>query len=106
MVSHALRPVLDSGRPTLDVAIKVWCVWLALTALEATVGSNVALAVIFSATIPMLVGYLIWGQRAILTQVPGRLLSVCLLGVVVFVSATAITLIGLVAATGLKSILV
>lgn len=82
-----------------------WAACLALVALEATVGSNLFVGLVFFLSIPVLVGYLTWVNKDIVTRTGRGLLSVVLLGISVLISSSVIILIGLVAAANLKTLI-
>lgn len=91
---------------TLTVAAVFWAGYLILVTLEATVGSNIVISGLFFLSIPMLVALLTWVNLGIVfRRQPRRLWSVFALGAAVLGSATAIMLVGLVAAAKLKDLL-
>jgi len=90
---------------TLQIALAFWSACLALTAVEASVGSTTAVSLLFFASIPALVGCLTWANKDIVAGARRALVSVVMLGVSVLLSSTLIILVGLAAAAKLKELL-
>ena len=94
-----------SLQQTLSIAAMFWGVCLVLVALEATLGENLVSSGLFALSIPMLVMGLVWANRAML-RTKARAVALFALGVSVLVYSSVIVLVGLVAASKLKSLLV
>ena len=96
---------LDNLQQTVSVAAVFWGVCLALVTLEATVGENPVSSVLFFLSVPALVSGLIWANRSML-RAHRRHVALATLAVSVTVYATVILLLGLLAASKLKALLV
>jgi len=95
-------------RRTLSVATSFWAACLVLVAVEAAVGSNLVVGVLFFLSIPALVGCLTWVHMGIVFgEAPASrsLSSVFVLGASVLLSASVIILVGLLAAANLKELM-
>jgi hypothetical protein len=90
---------------TVSVAALFWGVCLLLVTLEATVGANPVSSGLFFLSVPALVTGLLWANRSLLGS-RERFTALATLAVSVFVYATVILLLGLVAASKLKALLV
>lgn len=77
---------------------------MAFAVLEATVGVNPISSVLFFVSIPALVTGLLWAHRSLLRSA-NRYTALATLAVSVFVYASLILLLGLVAAWKLKALL-
>jgi hypothetical protein len=108
--SDAVRATLTIAwivlRQVLSIAIPFWGGWLVLALAEATVGSHPALGIIFSLSLPLLVGLLTWSslQLLVLIDLGNRILNIAVLGTAVLVCASSITGIGLMAAASFKQL--
>ena len=99
--------LLQSCRRNLTVATVFWGACLALVVAEVAVGSNVVIGGLFSLSIPLLVAVLTWVNKGIVfDRVPRSPVSVLLLGLSVLAVSAAIILVGLLAASNLKSLMV
>ena len=96
-------PIL--GRRILKVALFFWAFCLTLGAIEGTVGSGTIVASIFFLSVPVLVGFLTWANYELLYVLPRRLTSVLVLGGTLMLSSTAVVMVGLLAAAGMKTML-
>jgi hypothetical protein len=90
---------------TATVAAVFWCLCLALVVLEATLGENPVSSGLFLLSVPALVGGLFWANRSVL-RTPARLTALATLTIAVLVYASVILLLGLLAASKLKALLV
>lgn len=90
---------------TASVAALFWGVCLVLVTLEATVGENPVSSGLFLLSVPALVTGLFWANRSLLRS-RERFMALATLTVSVFVYATVILLLGLLAASKLKALLV
>jgi hypothetical protein len=95
---------LHNLEQTASVAALFWGVCLGLVTLEATVGANPVSSLLFFLSVPALVTGLFWANRSLLRSHP-RLVALTTLGVSVLVYASVILLLGLLAASKLKSLL-
>lgn len=93
-----------SLQQTASVAAGFWCLCLVLVALEATLGANPVSSGLFFLSVPALVCGLFWANRALLRS-RARLTALMTLTVSVFVYASVILLLGLLAASKLKALL-
>ncbi len=100
-----LPPATENLQQTASVAAVFWGVCLALVTLEATLGANPVSSGLFFLSIPALVAGLFWANRSLLRQ-RARFTALATLTVSVFVYATVILLLGLVAASKLKALLI
>jgi len=90
---------------TASVAVFFWGTCLALGALEATVGANMVGAALFFVSIPAMVTGLLWVNRSVLRS-GERYMAMATLLVSVFVYASMILLLGLLAASKLKALVI
>ena len=97
-------PTAASFHQTASVAALFWGVCLVLVTLEATVGANLVSSLLFFLSIPALVTGLFWANRAVLRS-RARFTALATLAVSVFVYASVILLLGILAAAKLKSLL-
>ena len=88
----------------MSVAIAFWGLCLVLVVLEASIGENVVSSGLFLLSIPALVAALTWVHRATL-RTRARLSALLVLGISVFVYASVILFVGLLAASALKRLL-
>lgn len=93
-----------SVRHTTSVAAGFWAVCLVLTLLEAAIGASVFLGGLFFLSIPVLVACLTWANFGCVWVSRGAVAMV-LLGTVVLVSSSLIILLGLLASSGLLSLI-
>jgi len=105
MISEARVATAVSLQQTATVAAFFWCLCLALAVLEATLGANPVSSWLFFLAVPALVCSLFWANRAVLRS-HERLTALMILTVSVFVYASVILLLGLLAASKLKALLV
>jgi hypothetical protein len=89
---------------SVTIATLYWGACLVLVTLEAAVGANPVSALLFFLSVPMLVTALFWANRSLLRSRP-RLLALGALGGTVLVYSSLILLLGLIAASKLKSLL-
>ena len=102
-VSAALSRI---WRQNIGVATAFWAGCLLLVAIEATVGADVVVGILFFVSIPALVGLLTWVNRDIVfDRRPRQPASVLVLGVAVLFTASLIVFIGLLAAANLKMLI-
>lgn len=100
-------PILSSARQNLSVATVFWGACLALVVAEVAVGSHMLIGGLYVLSIPLLVAVLTWVNKGIVfDRVPRTLGSVLVLGASVLVVSTVIILVGLLAASSLKSLMV
>ncbi len=97
-------PHLHNLQQTASVAALFWGLCLVLVTLEATLGENLVSSGLFFLSVPALVTGLFWANRSLL-RTRARLVALATLTVSVFVYATVILLLGLLAAAKLKSLL-
>lgn len=90
---------------TASVAALFWGMCLVLVTLEATVGANPVSSALFFFSVPTLVTGLLWANRSLLRS-RQRFTALATLAVSVFVYASVILLLGLLAASKLKALLV
>jgi hypothetical protein len=95
---------MNNLHQTASVAVFFWGGCLALVVLESTVGANLISSVLFFVSIPALVTGLFWANRSLLRS-GERYMELATLVVSVFVYASLILLLGLLAATTLKTLL-
>ena len=107
LVTPTLAILRVVARHNLTVAVPFWGAWLVLAIVEATVGSNALLGIVFLLTLPLLVGFVTWSSLHLLLVLNfgNRVVNIVVLGVAVLLSSTIITGIGLTAAASLKSLL-
>ena len=98
------HPAMANLNQTASVAALFWGVCLVLVTLEATVGENVVSNALFFLSIPALVTGLFWANRSLLRS-RARLVALATLAVSVFVYASVILMLGLLAAAKLKALL-
>ncbi len=96
---------LHNLQQTATVAVLFWAVCLVLAALEATIGANAVSSALFFVSIPALVTGLLWANRSLLKS-GERTIALATLLVSVFVYASVILLLGLLAASALESLLI
>ena len=89
---------------TASVAVVFWLLCLALVVLEATLGENPVSSGLFFLSVPALVCALFWANRALLHS-RERVMALATVTLSVFVYATVILLLGLLAAAQLKALL-
>lgn len=103
-------PIWRSWQRNLSVATAFWGACLALVVAEVAIGSrtvNVIIGGLFFLSIPLLVAVLTWVNKGIVfDRVPRTLGSVLVLGLSVLLTSSAIILVGLLAASNLKSLMV
>lgn len=94
------------ARHNLSVAVLFWGAWLALALAEATIGSHTVLGVLYGLSLPLLVGLVTWSSLHLLLvfDLGHRLLDIAAFGIVILLSASIITGIGLLAASSLKQL--
>jgi len=97
-------PPIANLHQTASVAATFWGACLVLVTVEATVGENLVSSALFFLSVPALVIGLIWANRSLLRS-RARLTAMATLAVSVFVYASVILLLGLLAAAKLKSLL-
>ena len=96
---------MSNLQQTASVAVLFWVACLLLVAIEALVGANVFSAVLFFTSIPALVLGLMWANRSLLRS-GERYMALATLVVSVLVYASLIVLLGLLAASKFKHLLV
>jgi hypothetical protein len=94
----------DNFRHIGSVAVLFWGSCLVLTGLEATVGANLIISGLFFVSIPVMVMGLLWANRSLLRS-RERWIALATLAVSAFVYASIILLLGLLAASKLKALL-
>jgi hypothetical protein len=94
-----------SMHQTISVAALFWGLCLALATLEATLGANLVSSGLFFLSVPALVAGLFWANRSLL-RARARMTALMTLAVSVLVYASVILLLGLLAASKLKALLV
>ena len=94
------------GRRMLKVALSFWAFCLTLGAIEGTVGSSIIVESIFFLSVPVLVGFLTWTNHELLFVLPRRLTSVLVVGGTLLLSSTAVVMVGILAAAGMKAMLI
>lgn len=100
-------PILRSYRQNLSVATAFWAACLVLVLVEIALGSNIVIGGLYVLSIPLLVAVLTWVNKGIVfDRAPRTLSSVLVLGVSVLVVSTLIILVGLLAASNLKSLMI
>lgn len=103
-----LRPQLALvrvWRQMLTVAAVFWALCLVLVALEATMGTHFVLGGLYLLSIPLLVGFVTWATKDLAAVLRRRVPAVVIHGAFVFLFASLIVLIGLLAASNLKSLM-
>ena len=88
-----------------SIAILFWGGWLALAAFESNLGSNLVVSVLFSLSLPLLVGLLTWNSRSFAWVIQQRFLAIAMMGFAVMLLFSLITAVGMVAMASLKSML-
>ena len=63
-----------------SIAILFWGGWLALAAFESNLGSNLVVSVLFSLSLPLLVGLLTWNSRSFAWVIQQRFLAIAMMG--------------------------
>lgn len=96
---------MNNLQQTASVAVTFWGACMAFAVLEVTVGTNPISSVLFFVSIAALVTALLWAQRSLLRS-DDRYTALATLAVSVFVYASLILLLGLVAAWKLKELLI
>ena len=94
-----------AAQQTLSVAVAFWGLCLVLVVLEASIGENVVSSGLFLLSVPALVAALTWVNRTTLGT-RERVSALLVLGISVFVYASIILLVGLLAASALKQLLI
>ena len=89
---------------TASVAVVFWLLCLALVVLEATLGENPVSSGLFFLSVPALVCALFWANRSLLRST-ARVMALATVTLSVFVYASVILLLGLLAAAQLKALL-
>jgi len=103
----SIYPILRSYRQNLSVATAFWAACLVLVLVEIALGSNIVIGGLYVLSIPLLVAVLTWVNKGIVfDRAPRTLSSVLVLGVSVLVVSTLIILVGLLAASNLKSLMI
>jgi hypothetical protein len=89
----------------LAVAAVFWTLSLVLVALEATMGAHFVLGGLYLLSIPLLVAFVAWATKDLAAVLRRRMPAVALHGACVLVFASLIVLVGLLAASNLKSLM-
>ncbi len=92
-------------RQMLAVAAVFWALCLVLVALEATMGAHFVLGGLFFLSIPLLVAFVTWSTKDLAAVLRRGARAVVIHGVCVLIFASMIVLIGLLAASNLKSLM-
>lgn len=92
-------------RQMLTVAAVFWALCLVLVALEATMGAHLVLSGIFFLSIPLLVAYVTWASKDLAAVMQRGTPAVVVHGACVLFFASLIVLVGLLAASNLKSLM-
>ena len=98
-----LSPVL--WKQTLSVATAFWALCLVLVAVEATWGESAVTGVLFFLSVPALVGFSIWANKALLIVMRRSFVASVAFAVYVLTCASVIIFVGLFAAANLKNII-
>ena len=93
-------------RQMLTVAAVFWALCLVLVALEATMGDHFVLAGLFFLSIPLLVAFVTWVTRDLAAVLHLGMPAVIVHGACVLIFASMIVLVGLLAASNLKSLMI
>jgi hypothetical protein len=93
-------------KQTLSVATGFWALCLALVAVEATWGASIVTGTLFFLSVPALVGFLIWANKALLILMRRGFAAAFAIAAYVLLCATLIVFVGLFAAANLKNIIV
>ena len=103
---HIWRTVLRAlVRQAGSIAILFWGGWLALAAFESSIGSNLVVSVLFSLSLPLLVGLLTWTSRSFIWVIQQRFLAITIMGLTVLILSSLITAVGMAAMASLKTML-
>ena len=105
MQLHLNIALIRLWRQMLTVAAVFWALCLVLVALEATMGAHFVLAGLFFLSIPLLVAFVTWSTKDLATVLRRSLPAVVVHGACVLVFASLIVLVGLLAASNLKSLM-
>ena len=89
----------------LTVAAVFWALCLVLVALEATMGTHFVLGGLYLLSIPLLVAFVAWATKDLAPVLRRRVPAVVIHGACVLLFASLIVLIGLLAASNLKSLM-
>lgn len=103
-----LQPALAlvrTWRQMLTVAAVFWALCLVLVALEATMGAHFVLGGLFFLSIPLLVAFVTWSTRDLAVVLRRGMPAVVVHGACVLIFASLIVLVGLLAASNLKSLM-
>jgi len=100
-------PILRSYRQNLSVATVFWGVYLVLVVGEVALGWNIFIGSLFLFSIPLLVAALTWVNKGIVfDRAPSTPGSVLVLGLSVLIVSSVIILVGVLAASMLKSLMI
>ncbi len=105
LVFQSLNLTLQVLKRNLEVAALFWGMCLALAGIEAAIGANPVTALVFFASVPALIGYLVWVNRSLLPAARHGSLGIAVLGACVLGSASAIVFVGLFAAAHLETLI-
>jgi hypothetical protein len=98
---------LRSYRQNLSVATVFWGVYLVLVIGEVVLGWNIFIGSLFLFSIPLLVAALTWVNKGIVfDRAPSTMGSVLVLGLSVLIVSSVIILVGVLAASMLKSLMI
>jgi hypothetical protein len=103
-----LRPQLELvrvWRQMLTVAAVFWALCLVLVALEATMGAHFVLGALYFLSIPLLVAFVVWATKDLAAVLRRGLPAIVIHAACVLVFASLIVLVGLLAASNLKSLM-
>lgn len=103
-----LQPALSLvrvWRQMLTVAAVFWALCLVLVAFEATMGAHFVLGGLFLLSIPLLVAFLTWATKDLVAVFQLGAPAVIVHGACVLIAATLIVMVGLLAASNLKSLM-
>lgn len=92
-------------RQMLTVAAVFWALCLILVALEATMGAHFVLGGLFFLSIPLLVAFVLWATKDLAAALRRGMSAVVIHGACVLIFASLIVLVGLLAASNLKSLM-
>ena len=92
-------------RQMLTVAAVFWALCLVLVALETSMGAHFVLAGLFFLSIPLLVVFVAWATRDLAAVLHRGMPTIVIHGACVLIFASLIVLVGLLAASNLKSLM-
>lgn len=102
---HPTIALVRIWRQMLTVAAVFWALCLVLVALEATMGTHFVLGGLFFLSIPLLVAFVTWATKDLAGVLRQGLPAVVVHGACVLIFASLIVLVGLLAASNLKSLM-